>query len=84
MRTQFGFHIIKLTDRKPAHTATLDEAREQIETYLRDEKRRAAVTRLVQSLRQTVHVKSSCPERIARPQTRFSKSIHPTEDDDSA
>ena len=30
VRTQFGYHLIKLTDRKPAHTATFDEARGQI------------------------------------------------------
>ncbi len=51
VRTQFGIHLIKLTDRRPAHTATLEEARDQITTYLRAEKRKAAVIKLVDSLK---------------------------------
>ena len=51
VRTQFGYHIIKLTDRKEAHTATFAEARDQIATYLQNEKRREAVAQLVGSLK---------------------------------
>ncbi len=51
VRTKFGFHIIKLTDRKPAHTATLNEARDQIISYLQGEKRRVAVAQLIESLK---------------------------------
>lgn len=51
VRTQFGFHLIKLTDRKPAHTATLDEARDQILSYLESEKRKNAIAKLVDSLK---------------------------------
>ena len=56
VRTQFGFHLIKLTDRKPAHVATLDEARDQIATYLQDEKRRAAITKVVQELKDAAKI----------------------------
>jgi peptidyl-prolyl cis-trans isomerase C len=57
VRTDFGFHLIKLTDRKPAHTATLDEARDQIAAYLTDEKRRAAIAKLVQGLKDQADIK---------------------------
>ena len=51
VRTQFGYHVIKVTDRKPAHTDTLDEARPRILTFLREQKRQQATARLVQRLR---------------------------------
>jgi len=38
VRSQFGFHIIKLVDRKPAVTQTLDEVRPQIEEQLRTQR----------------------------------------------
>jgi peptidyl-prolyl cis-trans isomerase C len=56
VRTQFGFHLIKLTDRKPAHTATLDEAREQITAYLQDEKRRVAIAKVLQQLKDAAKI----------------------------
>lgn len=57
VRTDFGYHLIKLTDRKPAHTATLEEARDQIAAYLTDEKRRAAIAKLVQGLKDQADIK---------------------------
>jgi peptidyl-prolyl cis-trans isomerase C len=56
VRTQFGYHLIKLTDRKPAHTATLDEAREQITAYLQDEKRRVAIAKVLQQLKDAAKI----------------------------
>ena len=61
VRTQFGFHFIKLTDRKPAHTASLSEVRDQITTYLQTEKRRAAVSSLVASLREKAKIEIFLP-----------------------
>jgi peptidyl-prolyl cis-trans isomerase D len=46
VKTNFGFHIIKLIDRRPAVTRSLDEVRTQIEDALRFEKARAEATRL--------------------------------------
>ncbi len=56
VRTQFGYHLIKVTDRKPAHVATLDEARDQIASYLQDEKRRVAIAKVVQQLKDAAKI----------------------------
>ena len=46
VKTPFGFHIIKLTDKKAATTRTLDEVRPQIEDQLRWEKAQAEAQRI--------------------------------------
>ena len=51
VRTQFGYHVIKVTDRKPAHTDTFEEARGRIAVYLQEQKRQQATARLVEKLR---------------------------------
>lgn len=61
VRTQFGYHLIKATDHKAAHTASFDEAHEQIDAYLRDEKRRAAVANLIQSLKENAKIETFLP-----------------------
>ena len=58
VRTQFGYHIIKVTDRKSAHTATFDEARDQITAYLKEQKRQAAVAKLVANLRDNAKIEN--------------------------
>jgi hypothetical protein len=37
VETQFGYHIIKLTDKREAHTKTIDEAKEEITSVLSNE-----------------------------------------------
>ncbi|MCE3234254.1 MAG: hypothetical protein K0Q50_434 [Vampirovibrio sp.] len=39
--TQFGYHIIKVTDRKPPHQQTFDEAKEMIREHMSQEKKQA-------------------------------------------
>jgi parvulin-like peptidyl-prolyl isomerase len=56
VRTQFGYHLIKLTDRKPAHVATLDEARDQIAAFLQEQKRSQAVAAVVQQLKDAAKI----------------------------
>jgi peptidyl-prolyl cis-trans isomerase D len=46
VQTEFGFHIIRVTDRRPAQTRTLDQVRTQLEDQIRNEKARAEATRL--------------------------------------
>ncbi len=56
VRTQFGYHLIKLTDRKPAHVATLDEARDQIASFLQEQKRTQAILDVVQRLKDAAKI----------------------------
>jgi peptidyl-prolyl cis-trans isomerase C len=43
VETQFGYHIIKLTDKKSPETVAFKDARPRIEEYLKDQKIQAAV-----------------------------------------
>ncbi len=51
VRTQFGYHFIKATDRKAASKQPLEAAKEKITGFLTDEKKREAITKLVADLR---------------------------------
>jgi peptidyl-prolyl cis-trans isomerase C len=61
VRTQFGLHLIKLTDHKDPRTATLEEARPQIAAYLQESKRREAISRLLASLRDNSQIDIKLP-----------------------
>jgi parvulin-like peptidyl-prolyl isomerase len=50
VRTSYGYHIIKLTDRKKAGAATLDEVRSQLTDFLKNQKEDAEVAKLVKTL----------------------------------
>jgi peptidyl-prolyl cis-trans isomerase C len=50
VKTQFGFHVIKLTDRKKAGTATLDEVRTELTDFLKTQKEDDEVDKLVKTL----------------------------------
>jgi peptidyl-prolyl cis-trans isomerase C len=50
VRTSYGFHIIKLMDRKKAGTATLEEVKEQLTDFLKGQKESAEVSKLIQTL----------------------------------
>jgi parvulin-like peptidyl-prolyl isomerase len=50
VRTRLGFHIIKLTDSKPARQMAFDEAHGEIATALENQKRKAALEELAVDL----------------------------------
>ena len=50
VKTAYGFHIIKLVDKRPAANRTLEEVRPQIEEQLRWEKAQIEAGRLAESL----------------------------------
>jgi peptidyl-prolyl cis-trans isomerase C len=56
VKTQFGYHIIKLTDRKLAGTATLDEVKTELTQYLKDQKEQAEVEKLVKTLQSAAKI----------------------------
>jgi peptidyl-prolyl cis-trans isomerase D len=50
VKTQFGLHIIKLTDRREASTRTLDEVKAQIEDQLKWDRAQTEAQRLAEEL----------------------------------
>jgi parvulin-like peptidyl-prolyl isomerase len=50
VRTQFGWHVIKVEDKKEAGTSSLEEVKEQLAAYLKADKQRKAVEDLMQKL----------------------------------
>lgn len=51
VETQFGYHIIKLTEKQPSRTVALDEVRPQIQQYLENQARQEATQKFVEALK---------------------------------
>jgi parvulin-like peptidyl-prolyl isomerase len=51
VRTQFGYYIIKVTDKKKAGLSTLDEVREQLIDFLKQQKTDSELEKTVNELR---------------------------------
>ena len=66
LRTQFGYHIIKVTDRKAGGKQPFEEAKPQILSYLSREKKRIAIDEVVGGLRAKADVKINLPEPAAK------------------
>ncbi len=50
VKTQYGYHIIKVTDRKPATTKSIDEVKAQIEDQLKWERAQAEAQRVADDI----------------------------------
>ena len=50
VKTQYGFHIIKVVDKKPGSTRSIDEVRAQITDQLRSQRAQQAVTEQARAL----------------------------------
>ncbi len=61
VKTQFGYHIIKVTDKKAAHTMTFDEVKKQLIAYLKQDKQRKATQELLKSLRDSAKIENTLP-----------------------
>jgi parvulin-like peptidyl-prolyl isomerase len=62
VKTDFGFHVIKVTDKKDADTMSFDEVKEQLMAFLQDGKRRDAVRTVVDGLRSDSKIEINLPE----------------------
>ena len=62
VRSSFGFHVIKLTDRKEAETVTLEAAKPKLLAYLKQQKRQGEIEKVVKGLREKADVKINLPE----------------------
>lgn len=67
VRTQFGWHVIKVEEKKPAGMSPFEEVKDQLEAYLKADKQRKAVQDLMKSLREKANVESALPPPAAPP-----------------
>jgi parvulin-like peptidyl-prolyl isomerase len=56
VKTEYGYHIIRLEDRQPPRQLTFSEAQEDIRKFLRDKKRREILTAHLQELRKGAQI----------------------------
>ncbi|NTW99674.1 MAG: peptidylprolyl isomerase [Geobacteraceae bacterium] len=56
VETQFGYHIIKLTERKPAETAEFKDVKAKIEEYLKGQKVNEAVQKYIADTKKTAKI----------------------------
>ena len=56
VETQFGYHIIKVSDRTDAGVVDYEEAKEQISTFVTNQKKQQAVTDYIISLRDSATI----------------------------
>jgi len=57
IKTKFGYHIIKLLDKKPETVTKLEDAMEKIELKLKQEKQNAVVSDYLDMLREKANIK---------------------------
>ncbi|MEO6738730.1 MAG: peptidylprolyl isomerase [Chthoniobacteraceae bacterium] len=57
VRSEFGYHVIKVTDRKEPSKQAFEEAKPQIVAFLSREKKRVAIDSMIAEMRQKAEVK---------------------------
>ncbi|MBC8379075.1 MAG: peptidylprolyl isomerase, partial [Planctomycetes bacterium] len=66
VKTSFGYHIIKLTDKKDAEKKSFDEAKEQITQFLTQQKQRGFWTEYSKTMRDGATIEYSEKEQTLR------------------
>ena len=61
IKTQYGYHIIKVTERKKEGLATLDEVKAQLTDFLKNQKTQTELNKLVNELRNNAKVEILIP-----------------------
>lgn len=56
VETQFGYHIIKLTERKPAESIAFNDAKARIEDFLKGQKANEAIQKYLEDARKTAKI----------------------------
>ncbi len=69
VRTQFGYHIIKVTDRKEGKTNTFEESKELIKSRQGWDRKRGAIDGILAELRAKAKVVINLPEPTPPPQS---------------
>jgi len=66
IRTRFGFHIIKVTGKKPATTVAFAKAEGKIKNYLKQKKVQDGVKKLVASLKKEAKIEKFLPVAVKK------------------
>lgn len=61
VRSQFGFHVIQLTDRKDAETVAFDTVKPQLVAFLNRQKRDGELSKLLKEVRDKANVEVKLP-----------------------
>jgi parvulin-like peptidyl-prolyl isomerase len=62
VRSEYGYHVIKVTDRKDAETVSLEKVKPQLLAYLEKKKKQEEVEKVLQDVRAKAEVKVNLPE----------------------
>jgi parvulin-like peptidyl-prolyl isomerase len=62
VKTQFGWHVIKVTDKKEAGSVPFSEAKEQVITYLQGVNRKEAVQGVLDKLKNSANIEIFLPK----------------------
>ena len=62
VRSQFGYHIIMVTDRKDPETMTLESVKPKLVAFLKNQKRETELMKLAKDLRSKADVKINLPK----------------------
>jgi peptidyl-prolyl cis-trans isomerase C len=54
--TQYGYHVLKVTDKKPARTVPFEEAQAQIKQFLEQQKKQQAQESFVEGLKKKARI----------------------------
>jgi peptidyl-prolyl cis-trans isomerase C len=57
VETQFGYHLIKVTDKKPARTILFKEVQERLEQHLKNEKEKTEIQSYIENLKKSATIK---------------------------
>ncbi len=61
VKTEFGYHIIKVTDKKKEGLATLEEVKQELTDFLKNQKAQAELDKLVNQLRDSAKIEILIP-----------------------
>jgi peptidyl-prolyl cis-trans isomerase C len=57
VETQFGYHVIKLTDKKPPRTIPYEEVQMKLEQHLKNEKEKTEIKSYIENLKKSAKIK---------------------------
>lgn len=66
VETQFGYHIIKVTDKKEAGKMTFDEVKERLVAYLKNQKQQEFMQEYLEKMKAGAKIEYSAEEKAAR------------------